>query len=226
VFRVLRDSDAQVEISTPSISAKPLRKGVYRVTVRPDGNTEITVRAGEAEVFSPGGTELIRAGQTMVARGNPSDPEFQVAGAYPEDEFDRWCGNRDRDLERSTSYRYVSPDITGAEDLDNYGRWTNDGSYGNVWVPTSIRVGRRIARGHWAWLDYYGWTWVSDDPWGWAPYHYGRWYQGFARVVLVARSGLSAALLETGAGRVLRLGLRCPRRIRIWKRGLGAAGSV
>lgn len=21
----------------------------------------------------------------------------------------------------------------------------------------------------------YGWTWVSDYPWGWAPFHYGRW---------------------------------------------------
>jgi len=23
---------------------------------------------------------------------------------------------------------------------------------------------------------YYGWTWVSYEPWGWAPYHYGRWF--------------------------------------------------
>ncbi len=21
----------------------------------------------------------------------------------------------------------------------------------------------------------YGWTWLSDYPWGWAPFHYGRW---------------------------------------------------
>jgi hypothetical protein len=26
------------------------------------------------------------------------------------------------------------------------------------------------------WEDWYGWTWVSADPWGWAPYHYGRWF--------------------------------------------------
>jgi hypothetical protein len=25
-------------------------------------------------------------------------------------------------------------------------------------------------------LDWYGSTWVSADPWGWAPYHYGRWF--------------------------------------------------
>src|ERR1700681_3127856 len=52
-FRVLRDSDAQVEISTPSISMRPLRQGIYRVLVRPDGTSAITVRAGEAEAYSP-----------------------------------------------------------------------------------------------------------------------------------------------------------------------------
>ena len=30
--------------------------------------------------------------------------------------------------------------------------------------------------GRWVDEDYYGWTWVSGDPWGWAPYHYGNWY--------------------------------------------------
>ena len=25
------------------------------------------------------------------------------------------------------------------------------------------------------WVAPYGWTWVGDEPWGWAPYHYGRW---------------------------------------------------
>ena len=57
LFRVLRDSDAQVEISTPSVSVAPLRQGIYRVTVRPDGSSEITVRAGEADLISPSGTE-------------------------------------------------------------------------------------------------------------------------------------------------------------------------
>ena len=28
--------------------------------------------------------------------------------------------------------------------------------------------------GHWVYSDA-GWTWVSDEPWGWATYHYGRW---------------------------------------------------
>lgn len=178
MFRVLRDSDAQVEISTPSVSARPVKKGMYRITVNPDGVSEISVRSGEAEIFSPRGAEQLRSGKTMVARGTASDPEFQVDGAIPQDDFDRWSANRDFVLERSNSYRYVSPDVSGAEELDNYGRWVNDSSYGNVWVPAVDPGWAPYRVGRWVWLDYYGWTWVSDDPWGWAPYHYGRWYQG------------------------------------------------
>jgi hypothetical protein len=29
--------------------------------------------------------------------------------------------------------------------------------------------------GHWVYTDV-GWTWASDEPWGWAVYHYGRWF--------------------------------------------------
>ena len=30
--------------------------------------------------------------------------------------------------------------------------------------------------GHWRWLPPFGWTWVNDEPWGWATYHHGRWF--------------------------------------------------
>src|SRR6266481_516536 len=89
-FRVLRDTDAKVEISTPSVSVAPLRQGIYRVAVRPDGSSEITVRAGEAELNSPSGSERLPAGQTMYSRGPIDNPEFRSAGAIPFDEWDRW----------------------------------------------------------------------------------------------------------------------------------------
>ena len=62
-FRVLRDSNAQVEISTPSVSVRPMQQGTYRITVREDGTTEISVRSGEAEIFTPRGSERLSAGQ-------------------------------------------------------------------------------------------------------------------------------------------------------------------
>ena len=179
-FRVLRDSDAQVEISTPSISIHPIKRGVYRVNIRPDGTTEISLRGGaEGEVFGPRGSERVLNGSTMLVRGSSSDPEFQVTGAPPDDDFDRWGASRDQQLERAVAPRYVPRDVYGAEDLDGNGRWVNDGSYGQVWQPTNVDPGWAPYRcGRWVWMDYYGWSWVGCESWGWAPYHYGRWYMG------------------------------------------------
>ena len=62
------------------------------------------------------------------------------------------------------------------EPLQPYGEWIWSEQYGWVWTPNDMPVGwRPYTDGHWALTDY-GWTWVSDLPWGWACFHYGRWY--------------------------------------------------
>ncbi len=175
-FRVLRDMDAQAEICTPSVSVRPVKKGIYRIEVREDGTTEVTVRKGEADVFTPRGSERLNSGRTMLARGSASDPEFQMVRARDTDDWDRWNARRDDDLERTRSYQYVDNDIYGAEDLDSYGRWVNADSYGWVWTPRVAVGWAPYHHGRWMWIDWYGWSWVSYDPWGWAPYHYGRWF--------------------------------------------------
>jgi hypothetical protein len=66
--------------------------------------------------------------------------------------------------------------MTGYEDLDDYGHWTYAAAYGHVWVPTRVDPGWAPYReGHWAFIAPWGWTWVDDEPWGFAPFHYGRW---------------------------------------------------
>jgi hypothetical protein len=61
------------------------------------------------------------------------------------------------------------------DNLSPYGEWVSDPQYGNVWVPNEGGDFRPYgSRGHWVMTDY-GNTWMSDDPWGWACYHYGRW---------------------------------------------------
>ena len=66
--------------------------------------------------------------------------------------------------------------MSGVEDLDQYGGWSNDPDYGPVWTPTVIVAGwAPYSFGHWAWVDPWGWTWIDDAPWGFAPFHYGRW---------------------------------------------------
>jgi hypothetical protein len=41
-------------------------------------------------------------------------------------------------------------------------------------VPSVDRDWRPYSRGQWVYTEY-GWTFVADEPWGWAPFHYGRW---------------------------------------------------
>jgi hypothetical protein len=65
-------------------------------------------------------------------------------------------------------------DFYGA--LTPYGEWLELDAGFYAWRPTHIRTGwRPYLHGRWAWTDY-GWYWMSDEPFGWATYHYGRWY--------------------------------------------------
>ena len=176
-FRVLRPTNANVEVDTPNVSIRPSKQGSYRITVNEGGETEIAARLGDIEIFTPRGTQAIAAGQMMIARGTPDNPEFQIVGAPPADEWDRWNDTRDHTLLQSNSYQYVGPGVYGAEDLDTYGQWTDVAPYGQVWHPTAVGADwAPYQSGRWVWEDWYGWTWVSYDPWGWAPYHYGRWF--------------------------------------------------
>ena len=62
--------------------------------------------------------------------------------------------------------------------LAPYGSWIDDATYGRVWQPESAVVGTDFVpyytNGYWT-LTEFGWTWVSNWNWGWAPFHYGRW---------------------------------------------------
>lgn len=60
--------------------------------------------------------------------------------------------------------------------LAPYGEWVNVAPYGWVWMPYDVSPDwRPYSNGRWVYTEY-GWTWVSYEPWGWATYHYGRWY--------------------------------------------------
>ncbi|QHS55421.1 hypothetical protein GWR56_07665 [Mucilaginibacter sp. 14171R-50] len=62
------------------------------------------------------------------------------------------------------------------DELEPYGTWIEDPQYGTVWVPDVEENFRPYAtRGYWA-MTNYGNTWVSEYPWGWATFHYGRWH--------------------------------------------------
>ena len=61
--------------------------------------------------------------------------------------------------------------------LEPYGAWLETADYGYVWQPLEAersRNWRPYTDGHWVYTDL-GWMWVSEEPFGWAAYHYGRW---------------------------------------------------
>jgi uncharacterized protein DUF6600 len=170
------DQDQVLEIDTPNLAFNVLRPGSYRVSVNENGDsTIVNVRDGQGEVTGGGSAYPIHAGQSATFEGT-DQLNADVEGYPGDDDFDRWCGSRDSRWDRSTSARYVSDDVVGYEDLDEYGGWRSTPDYGTVWFPHTTVVGWAPYRyGHWVWVSPWGWTWVDDAPWGFAPFHYGRW---------------------------------------------------
>ena len=176
-YSELRGGDADVDIETPLAAVRPQKQGRYRIEVASVDEVAVTARKGSAEVASVHGTEELKKGRRLVIRGAGKDVALQSARAHPEDAWDRWNEQRDRQLAKSDAYSYVNRSIYGAEDLEGHGRWVYVPRYGRCWFPSVAVDWVPYRHGRWVWLDHYGWSWVSDDSWGWAPYHYGRWFR-------------------------------------------------
>jgi uncharacterized protein DUF6600 len=168
-------NDEIFEVDTPNQAFSILQPGQYRVQASEDGNsTFVTVRSGEGEATGGGQTYSLHSGERGTFTGTDSI-NADVVSAGGADEFDNWGEARDRHDDGSRSARYVSRDVVGYEDLDDNGTWRDDPTYGNVWTPRVSSGWAPYHDGHWAWISPWGWTWVDDAPWGYAPFHYGRW---------------------------------------------------
>ena len=170
------DDDDLVEVDTPNAAFSVLKNGEYRIDVDRDGNeTYITAWHGRGEVTGGGSSYVVVGGQRARFFGTDS-LNYDIADIPRSDDFDDWAFDRDGREDRADASNYVSQEMTGYEDLDDYGRWRYVSDYGPVWIPASIPVGWAPYRyGHWVWIRPWGWTWVDDEPWGFAPFHYGRW---------------------------------------------------
>ena len=170
------DENETFEIDTPNLAFSVLRPGVYRINVDQGGDTTIIrVRGGEGEITGGGSAFNLHRGEVGTFSGT-DQLTADVEGYGDDDDFDAWCADRDRHEDLSVSARYVSPDVIGYQDLDGYGGWRPVPGYGEVWFPQTTIVGWAPYRyGHWAYVSPWGYTWIDDAPWGFAPFHYGRW---------------------------------------------------
>lgn len=170
------DSNDTIEVDTPNLAFTALRTGTYRIDVNEAGDTTvISVREGQGEVTGEGTAYTVHAGEQGYFTGTQS-LNAETEGIPEDDAFDKWSQDREVRQEHAVARRYVSDDVVGYEDLDDYGGWRPVPDYGTVWFPHTTVVGWAPYRyGHWAWISPWGWTWVDDAPWGFAPFHYGRW---------------------------------------------------
>ena len=163
------------EVDTQNQAFTVMKPGDYRFDVNPETDqTVITVWRGEGESTGDGVPVRIRANQ-QASFTNGTSLTSDIHEAPGLDAFDEWARSRDNRLDHSASSRYVSPDVVGYEDLDEYGAWRDVPEYGNVWVPSVAPGWAPYYNGNWIWEEPWGWTWVEEEPWGYAPFHYGRW---------------------------------------------------
>ena len=163
-------------VQTPSGTVTVSQPAGIRIDVMPSDQAAVfSDRWGSAYVSGAGDfSQQIGQGQALELVGtNPVSPQWlaPIGG----DELDRFNDQRNALIDHASSWKYVSPDVVGGEDLDANGEWAPQSDYGPVWYPRVDAGWAPYRNGHWANRDPWGWVWVADEPWGYAPFHFGRW---------------------------------------------------
>ena len=162
-------------VDAPAAWVQIADPGEYRIAVLRDGEVELAVLRGTAELVNEQGRSYIRAGERTFARTGaaPSPPYVFNSAAW--DAFDRWSEAR-RNQRLGISAQYLPNDVRPYSPVfDSYGSWQYEQVYGYVWYPR-VQIGwRPYHHGRWVSVRPYGWTWIAGDPWGWPTHHYGRW---------------------------------------------------
>jgi hypothetical protein len=171
---------------TPRGTIKLLQQGDYYVEAgSTEDPTRLGVRSGAAQIASLGGQVLaVRPGEVGEVLGEGGTLQLRTIRTAPPAPAAYWA-NRDRQIVYEQP-QYLPAGVTGYEDLNAYGYWSNDATYGRVWAPRAVPAGWAPYRtGHWSYVEPWGWTWIDEQPWGFAPYHYGRWAETRGRWVWI-----------------------------------------
>jgi hypothetical protein len=167
-----------VELDTPNIAVTVMQPGDVRVDVDPDGGaTTVELFSGQVQVDGNGFQQVLQAGQRVQLEGSNPISSQAMDAAVP-DGLDQFSNDRDAAYQAGVQSEeaYVNPATIGAEDLNGNGDWETDSDVGAVWYPSGVATGWvPYSCGSWTWIAPWGWTWVGCEPWGFAPFHYGRW---------------------------------------------------
>jgi hypothetical protein len=164
------------EIDTPNLAYRTAYPGVVRLDVDGPGaaTTRVMIRSGAGTAYGEHAQALpLGDGQQGTFRARSL--ERVAAQEAPQDNFDRWAAERDRRDDKSVAARYVPRELVGYQWLDVSGQWSLDPSHGAVWFPDARPEWGPYRHGRWEWLAPWGWTWIDEEPWAFAPSHYGRW---------------------------------------------------
>ena len=167
------DPGEAIEVATPAAAFTVDQPGYYRIDVTAERTSFVTRRSGRATVTTESGpAPAVAPGEAVVVEAGTVR---RLAAPEP-DVWDRWNDTRTAALVAPVSSQHVPAQVYGVNELDRYGTWRTEPSYGSVWVPANVAPGWvPYSTGRWIWDPRFGWTWLDTAPWGWAPYHYGRW---------------------------------------------------
>lgn len=169
----LKHANSLYQIDTPLVSIES--EGPSNVRIGVDSSVEIAVHSGNSSIHGSAGDLEMTSGDYLDIPN--ADASYQIDGIPSSDSWDIWNDSRDRQLADLESAGHLPSNIAlVAGDLNTYGVWYNDPAYGWVWSPSGVDTDwRPYMQGHWVSVSPFGWTWVADESWGWAPYHYGTW---------------------------------------------------
>ncbi|MGL4230663.1 MAG: DUF6600 domain-containing protein [Casimicrobium sp.] len=166
----------RVLISIKGVTVQVLKPGAYRFSYKPEmARLRVWVLEGQARTaLGPQEITLDQGRQVQIDRSVTT--QLPSSAAEDHESFDQFVDGRDRRSESSLSLMHVSPETTGVEALDGHGNWRDEAGHGAVWFPNKLPIDWAPYRfGRWRWLAPWGWTWIDNAPWGFAPFHYGRW---------------------------------------------------
>ncbi len=175
-LRNLDREDSFKVVTLDGITVSLLSAGRYRVdAARSNQPLRVTAFEGTVQIANDSSAVIVSEGKTAIVLGGTGLIRHEIREAIPV-AFDDWAQSRDYGGAADNPPHYVSQEMTGSQELSSNGQWSTDPEYGPVWSPYGMPADwAPYQYGHWSWVEPWGWTWIDDAPWGFAPFHYGRW---------------------------------------------------